>query len=193
MLIIGDIMKKFKSKKSLEEFWNIAKWDIVLYVILTILFSIIGLVGLILENSLIPLTFFLAIYVFIGIFWKVNTFYNIKKIISYIDENNLRDKIGDIDYYNENNLFLTEKYMIVNYRNKVYIFEYKDILKIFYEDKLHIGKNSGHSRFLHIVVNGHDEFVFLIQSTSITYQETKDISDYLLDKNSKIILEKAID
>ncbi len=159
----------------------------------SILFSIIESVGVILKNSLMPLFFLLAGYVFIGIFYKISTFYSIKEIISYIDEKNLRDKMGNIDYWNENNLFLTEKYMIVKYKRKIYNFEYKDILKIYYEDELRIGKNSSHSRFLHVVVNGFDEFMFLIQSTYITYQETEDISDYLLDKNNKIIVENPVE
>lgn len=186
-------MAKKKVKKTLDEYMHIAKWDVYLYVFLTVVFSGVGFIGLLLKDSLIPLIFFLAIYVFIGIFFKVKTYFNMKIIISYIDEHNLKDKLGEIEYWNENSFFLTENYMIIKQKKKVYCFKYKDIVKIFYEDRMRIGRESSHSRFLHVVVDGLEEFVFLIQSTSITYQETKDIGEYLLKKNNNIIVDNNVD
>lgn len=186
-------MAKKKVKKTLDEYMHIAKWDVYLYVFLTVVFSGVGFIGLLLKDSLIPLIFLLAIYVFVGIFWKVKTYFNIKAIISYIDEHNLKDKLGEIEYWNENSFFLTENYMIIKQKKKVYCFNYKDIVKIFYEDRMRIGRESSHSRFLHVVVDGLEEFVFLIQSTSITYQETKDIGEYLLKKNNNIIVDNNVD
>lgn len=82
--------------------------------------------------------------------------------------------------------------MIVKHKKKVYCFQYKDILKIFCEDKMYIGKESLYSIILHIVADGLEEFIFLIQSTSLTYQETKDIGEYLQKKNNNIVVDNRV-
>lgn len=191
-LLDGDWMLKSKKKRTLDEYINIAKWDIILYLILIAFFGVPGIVFILFDDFLGYFFIFLAFLIFIGIFGRIAAFSNLDSINKYITENNLIDKIGDIDYWNEYNYFLTENFMIIKYNGIVYHFKYKDILKIFYEEYVYIGKNSKSKTYLHIVVEGFEEFKILINSSSLVYEDTKDISDYLLDKDPNIIFDEKV-
>ena len=44
---------------------------------------------------------------------RINAYSNIKLIKAYLVNNNLIDKIGTIDFWNEKNYFLTTNYLII--------------------------------------------------------------------------------
>ena len=55
----------------------------------------------------------------------------LKQIKKYLTDNNLLDKIGNIDYWNERYYFLTDNYMIIKQGKEIYSFKYSEIEKIY--------------------------------------------------------------
>ena len=59
----------------------------------------------------------------------------------YLD-NNILDKIGSIDYWNERYYFLTDNYIIIKQNKVVYSFRYSEIERIYKESYTRLGKHS---------------------------------------------------
>ena len=117
---------------------------------------------------------------------KINVYFNLKKIKKYLIDSKLIDKIGTIDYWNAKNYFLTDNYMIILSNGAISVFSYSEISEIFIETYLELGRMSCLQKYLHIVLNTNDEYKILIFSTSLVGEDFKDISQYLLNKNSNI-------
>ncbi len=175
-------MKKY----NLKEYLNIAKYDIYLYIIITLIF--ITIVIICSEASKIIFGFF-SIIMFFRSIEKVQVFYRLKKILKYLEENNLLDKIGEINYYNESNYFLTENYMIIYQYKEVYHFPYTEIKSIRHMNVYRIGDNSKQTSYLYIYLKSDEEFKVLTSSTSLVNEKFKDISEDLINKNKNIIIE----
>ena len=109
---------------------------------------------------------------------RIETFLTLKKIKSYLIENKILDKIGNIDYWNERYYFLTDNYMIIKQNKVISAFEYSEIERIYKESSLELSKNSSYQEHLHIVV-GNNEFKVLTSSTILVGEEFSDISNYL--------------
>lgn len=122
---------------------------------------------------------------------RIDTLLTLKKIKSYLVENNLLDKIGNIDYWNDRYYFLTDNYMIIKQNKIIDAFKYSEIERIYKESYVELSKHSYSQEHLHIVVNNND-FKILISTTVLVGEDFRDISDYLIEKNPKIIVDETV-
>lgn len=183
--------KKEKKKLNIDEYIDIGKGDIFVYMIVTIILLVISLYIGIKYNFYYHIIF---IVLLMGgrTAERIDTLCTLKKIKSYLIDNNLLSKIGNIDYWNERYYFLTDNYMIIKYNKIVYSFKYSEIIRIYKENNTKIGRRHSHSQeYLHIVTNDND-FKVLIASTILVGEDFKDISDYLIEKNPNIRIDETI-
>ena len=155
--------KKEKKKLNIDEYIDIGKGDIFVYMIVTIILLVISLYIGIKYNFYYHIIF---IVLLMGgrTAERIDTLFTLKKIKSYLIDNNLLSKIGNIDYWNERYYFLTDNYMIIKYNKIVYSFKYSEIIRIYKENNTKIGRHSNSQEYLHIVTNDND-FKILIAST----------------------------
>lgn len=170
--------------KSIDEYISLSKSDIITYMVLTLLLSIILFV--ICYNAEFYYPLFLILFGIFRIYEKVQTYLNIVKIKKYLFKNNLLDKIGKIDFWNEQNYILAENYMAIAYNGKIYTFKYDEIDNIYEESINRLGKNSSFETYLHIILQDNKKFKVLIHTTTLVNEKFKDITDYLLNKNTNI-------
>lgn len=133
--------KKEKKKLTIDEYIDIAKWDIVIYVIVSVIVLLISLYIGVKYNFYYHLIF-IGIIIVIKIGERINTYITLKKIKSYLVNNNILDRIGNIDYWNERYYFLTDKYMIIKQNKVIYAFKYSEIERIYKESYTRLGKHS---------------------------------------------------
>lgn len=175
-------MFKNKKKRTLDEYINIAKWDIILYLIFNILI-------LILSFIVIPLIIY-YIFVFGLLTGRIYVYYNLKMIKKYIDKNNLLDDIGCIDYWNENNFFLTENYLIIKKFNNIKHILYNDIVSIKTDvdyEGIYFTYGNIHQRKKGLEIKGKN-FKYIVKDSDLYMDSLENISDYLLNKNKNIIV-----
>ena len=172
-------------KKNLDDYILEGKNDIIVYSCMFILLSLLLLIiGCYLNFVyIIFLSFFLLLP---RIIERIVVYNNLKIINSYLLNNNLVNKIGNIDYWNDYYYFLTENYMIIIYKKKVYLVDYNNIDYIYSRDKISLGKNSYVQTFLYIHTKQKKTFRIMIYSSILVGEELKDISSYLIEKNSDI-------
>lgn len=179
-----------KKKLTLDEYIDIGKSDIIVYICVTfILLTIFLYVGI--KYNVYYYLFFVGLIVIGRTSERIETFMTLKQIKKYLTINNLLDKIGNIDYWNERYYFLTDNYMIIKQNKKIYSFKYSEIKKIYKESNLVLNKYSKSQEYLHIVV-GNNNFIILIYSTVLVGEDFKDISDYLIKKNPNILIGETI-
>lgn len=179
-----DKMKKKEKKKTIDEYIDTGKWDILVYVIVTIILLAISLyIGS--KYNFYYHVIFVGILMIGRIAERIDTLFTLKKIKSYLVENNLLDKIGRINYWNEKSYFLTDNYMLIKQNNIIYSLKYSEIERIFKESYTKVSKHSYSKEYLHIVTNDND-FKVLIFTTILVGEDYKDISDYLIKKNPNI-------
>ena len=186
------MLKKDKTNhKTIDDYIAIAKSDIYVYIVVTILVFIGLLYIIITTNCYIYLLFNMVMLIFTAD--KIYVYFKLNKIKKYLIQNNLIDKIGTIEYWNEMNYFLTNNYMIISYKNKIYCLKYSDISTIYKETRFNNGEFDSIEKYLHLVLNDGEEIEILIWSSALRTEEFKDISDYLLSKNPniKVIKKKA--
>lgn len=186
------LKKDRTNNKTIDDYIATAKSDIYVYIVVTILVFIGLLYIFFTTNCYIYLLFNIVMIIFTAD--KIYVYFNLNKIKKYLIENNLIDMIGTIDYWNERNYFLTDNYIIISYKNKIYCLKYSDISAIYKETRFVNGKQfDSIEKYLHLLLNGGEEIEILIWSTTLRTEELRDISDYLLDKNPniKIIKKKA--
>ncbi len=181
---------KEKKKLTLDEYIDIGKSDIVVYLCVTLNLLIIFLyVGI--KYNVYYYLFFVGLIIIGRSYERIDTFVTLKQIKKYLTDNNLLDKIGNIDYWNERYYFLTDNYMIIKQGKEIYSFKYSEIEKIYKENNLVINKHSRSQEYLHIIV-GNNNFIILVYSTVLVGEDFKDISDYLIKKNPNIVIGKTI-
>lgn len=181
---------KEKKKLTLDEYIDIGKSDIIVYVSVTLILLIIFLyIGI--KYNVYYYLFFVGLIVIGRSYERIETFVTLKQIKKYLTDNNLLDKIGNIDYWNERYYFLTDNYMIIKQGKEIYSFKYSEIEKIYKENNLVINKHSRSQEYLHIIV-GNNNFIILIYSTVLVGEDFEDISDYLIKKNPNIVIGKTI-
>lgn len=179
-------MKKNKNiKKDLDWYIEMAKCNIYVYIMMTIIVFFILLYISYKVDSYYILLF--DIVLFLRKFERIETYFNLKKIKNYLIDNKLSKELGEIDFFNERNYFLAENYMIILKNGEVFCFKYSEIIEIYkktyYKYKKY--KFSLYEEYLHIITNS-DEFKVLISTNVLVGEEFKDISDYLLSKNQNI-------
>lgn len=131
----------------------------------------------------------------------VKKYHKLKKIDNYLMENRLVDKIGNIVFTDEKSYFFAENYLIVYLDRRILGFKYSKIEKIYkeYWNKFNINaaRSSNYLElYLHFILQDNIEFKILTDtSTSIFFhidENYKKIVQYLLRKNSKIIIENEV-
>ena len=182
--------KKEKKKLTIDEYIDIAKWDIVIYVVVSVIILLISLYIGVKYNFYYHLIF-IGIIIVIKIGERINTYITLKKIKSYLVDNNILDKIGNIDYWNERYYFLTDNYMIIKHGKVIYSFKYSEIERIYKESYTRLGKHSYSQEYLHIVTDDND-FKILVYTTVLVGEDYKDISSYLMEKNPNIKVAKML-
>lgn len=182
--------KKEKKKLTIDEYIEIGKGDISVYIIVTIILLSISLyIGI--KYNFYYHMIFVGIIMMGRIAERIETLLTLKKIKSYLVENNLLDKIGNIDYWNDRYYFLTDNYMIIKQNRIIDAFKYFEIERIYKESYVELSKHSYSQEHLHIIVNDND-FKILISTTVLVGEDFRDISDYLIEKNPKIIVDKTV-
>lgn len=190
----------FDEKVTFLEYTNIVKKKAYLFSIITLfmIFVILCLTYSKLELN-IYILWILEIILIIVSFYKVKNYYNVKKIKSYLIKHNLIDKIGNIDFTDRDNYYLMEYYMIVLYKKQVLCFEYSKIEKVSkeYYNIFNLGASNNHvDLYLHFVLKNGIEFKVLTDSSTdillCTTKNSQNIINYLLTKNSEIIIENEV-
>ena len=179
-----------KKKLTIDEYIDIVKWDIVIYVIVSVIVLLISLYIGVKYNFYYHLIF-IGIIIVIKIGERINTYITLKKIKSYLVNNNILDRIGNIDYWNERYYFLTDNYIIIKHGKVIYSFKYSEIERIYKESYTRLGKHSYSQEYLHIVTDDND-FKILIYTTVLVDEDYKDISSYLMEKNPNIKVDKTV-
>ena len=182
--------KKEKKKLTIDEYIDISKGDISVYVIVTIILLVISLyIGI--KYNFYYHMIFVGLLMVGRIAERIDTFLTLKKIKSYLIENDILDKIGSIDYWNERYYFLTDNYMIIRQNKVISSFKYSEIERIYKESYTELSKHSYSQEHLHIIANSND-FKILISTTALVEEDYRDISNYLIEKNPNIIIDETI-
>lgn len=175
--------------KTIDEYVNIAKTDIIVYFIMLILISLI-LLFISYKINWFYLMIFCIAFPF-PIINRVLTYRNLKNIKNYLIKNSLLDKIGKIVFWNEKNYFLTDNYIITSEYNVTRLYKYDDILKISKSNNTVLNsKNSYYEEYLIITFKDKEQIELLVYTTALVDEEFKDITEFLLNKNKNIILSK---
>lgn len=182
--------KKEKKKLTIDDYIDIGKGDITVYVAVTIILLAISLWFGIKHNFYFHLLF-IGLIMIGRVSERIDTLFTLKKIKRYLVDNNLLDKIGNIDYWNDRYYFLTDNYIIIKQKKEIFSFKYSEIERIFKESYFELSKHSYSQEHLHIIVNDND-FKILISTTVLVGEDFRDISDYLIKKNPNIIVDETI-
>lgn len=182
--------KKEKQQLTIDEYIDIGKGDITLYVTIAIILLAISLYFGIKYNFYFHLLF-IGLIMIGRICERIDTLLTLKEIKSYLVDNNLLYKIGNIDYWNNRYYFLTDNYMIIKQKKKIYSFEYSEIERIYKESYTELSNHSYSQENLHIVVNDND-FKVLIYTDILVGEDYRDISGYLIQKNPNIMVDETI-
>lgn len=176
-----------KKRKTINDYIEIAQSDIIVYLIITIIVFFILLYISFKTDCYIYLFFNLVMILFS--IDKIEAYFNLKKIKTYLVKNKLIDNIGKIEFWNEKNYFLTDKYMLIKYKRKVFCFNYSEIEKIKKEIRFSNGTAADSiDEYLHIILKTGEEIEVLTWSTALVTDEFKNLSSYLLNKNPEIKL-----
>ena len=180
-----------KKDKSIDDYINVAKTDIYLYLFIFIV-SFLILLYISYRINCYYILLFDIIFLF-SVFERIIIHNNLKKIREYLIENKLINKIGKIDFWNEKNYFLTEKYMIIIENNIVDSFKYSSIISIQKEVNYNFkSRNSEFPDYLYLFLNNNVEYKILIFTNFLVADNFCDLESYLLDKNKIIIVKETI-
>lgn len=176
-----------KKDKKINDYVVETKSDMFLYLIILVILIITAVILNVLYGEAVLYTFiaFVLFHLFFT-FDKITSYRNILRIKKCLVNNNLENKIGNIIFWNEKNYFLTDNYVLIVKGLKVDCISYQDIKSISKRMDINFGKHSGAQEYLTIEVSSGKQYDILTWSTYLVGEEYKDISDILLEKNSKI-------
>lgn len=170
-----------KKNKTIDELIIINKYDILIYLImLLIIFSILLYISY--KTNIYYYLILMIFHIFLTI-EKVESYFNLKNIKKYIENNKL--KIGTIFYWNELKYMLTDNYLILKDTKNIKHFKYSDISEIEYI-RLKKTKN------LLIELKNKEFYQILISTSYLTVEEFKDPIDFLLEKNPNIKIKEKL-
>lgn len=176
------------NKKTIDNYIEESKTDIYVSILAAaILFFLLLTISFKLEHYYILIILILPV---LGIFTKIEIYKRIIRVKEYLINNNLLEKIGKIDYWNNKNYFLTENYMIFITTKTVDIFSYKDIKEIKKEinyNKINAKNPSLPEDYLYITLKDNKKYRIVIHRGGyLINEDVKDITNYLLNKNKSI-------
>ncbi len=131
-------------------------------------------------SPVVTLCFFLRIFVCISSTIRV---FQIKKLKN---DDELHEELKHIIRYVEYEYILTENYIIKEYSKKETL-KYEDVVLMY--KKLSISRYDGIYQELYLITNKGRKYGFIIESDR--YDEPKDFSDILLEKNPNVLIEKT--
>lgn len=170
-----------KKNKTIDELIIINKYDILIYLImLLIIFSILLYISY--KTNMYYYLILMIFHIFLTI-EKVESYFNLKNIKKYIENNKL--KIGAIFYWNELKYMLTDNYLILKDTKNIKHFKYSDISEIEYI-RLKKTKN------LLIELKNKEFYQILISTSYLTVEEFKDPINFLLEKNPNIKIKEKL-
>lgn len=174
-----------KSNNSLNTYINASNIDILIYSFLLIIITVILLIVCYKTHCYYILL--IDIFILNSLISRIEVKFNLNKIEKYLIDKNLFNEIGKIEYWNEKNYFLTENYVIIIVDKKVKTFSYSDIASISKEKDVKLRRYSRLDEYLVITLLNNEQYRILSYTTVLTNEKYKDISDFLLNKNSNII------
>lgn len=173
--------------KTLNDYIKEAKDDMVLYFIILGILIVVQIILYILYGIPVAICFlFLVLAHLLFTTDKITSYNNVLRINKYLISNQLENKIGNIIFWNEKNYFLTDNYLILVKNFKVHCIDYKDIKTISKRIEIKFNKHSGTNEFLTIELKDNKKYDILIWTTFLVGEEYIDISEFLIEKNSKI-------
>lgn len=174
-----------KKNNNLDDYVKENNVDILIYSFLLIIVTVI----LLLVGYKTHCYFILLLDIFFLnlVISRIEVKYNLIKIKKYLFNHNLINEVGTIEYWNEKNYFLTESYMIILKNGKVNCFKYSDIVSIKRETNVLLKEYSEVNEYLIITLSNNEKYKILSYSTTLTNEKYKDISNFLLEKNNKIV------
>ena len=178
-------MKNIKpTTKTLNDYIKESKSDMILYLIILGILIIALIVLYILYGIPVAICFlFIVLAHLIFTTDKIASYNNVLKINKYLINNHLENKIGNIIFWNELNYFLTEKYILLVKNFKVHFIDYKGIKTINKKTEI---RRKGANEYLTIELKNAKKYDILIWTTFLVGEEYKDISEFLIEKNSNI-------
>lgn len=133
----------------------------------------------------ILITIWIVTFILIVIFEVYIDKKNLKLIKKYIDTNKL-DTVGEYNYWNRENLLLTDKYIFI-IDKKIIIYTYEDINKIESECSF-LRRDKGSFYYRKIFFNDGYTISFQDNNYFLNNKES-DFINYMKNKNQKIIIE----
>lgn len=176
---------KNKKDYTIDEYIEIAKKDIMVFsIILIIIFSILLYVCYKIKFYYYMYFSIFGLFLIMG---RIINYIRIRKIKSYLINNNLIKDMGKIFFWNEDTYMLTDKYIIIIEERNIIHFEYQEIEEIYDETNFVFKKVAGDIKtYLHIKLNDKRTYKILISSMSSVNIVNKNIIDFLLEKNENI-------
>ena len=179
--------------KTINDCFIKSKYDLILYIIISILLLIVNIIvyikfDLSTSNTWKVLNYMLLIlfsFTIIKAISKLFVYFNIKRIISYIKNEELN--VGSIFLWNNSNIFFTDNYIISIIHNVINCINYEEIEKTYREIRWEIGqKRISMNELLHIILVDDKEYIFPTDSLCFDNKKNNDINEFLINKNSKI-------
>ena len=179
--------------KTIDDCFIKSKYDLILYIVISILLLIVNIIicikfDLNTSNTLIVLHYMLLIlfsFTIIKALSKLFVYFNIKRIISYIKNEELN--VGNIIFWNESDYLLTDNYLVIINKNTINCVDYADIEKIYKEVEWKINrKRISMKELLHIISKDDEEYVIPTNNLNLSNKEIRDNGDFILSKNHKI-------
>lgn len=184
-------MKK-NNPRNIDCYIQDAKSDIIIYffVYFTLITCVIVLAYIEQEPFILCLTI-LFLFMF---FQRVFVYRKIKFIKKKLEDKNLLDKVQNILFWNHNHYFLTEEYFVILKKKDIDIFSYRDIKTIQKEIRYNFGSDICPPDYLYITLTNGKKYKIIIRFNQqhFSLQEASDISEFLLSKNSDIVVEELI-
>ena len=179
-----------KADNNIDTYIKANSIDILIYVFLLIVITMV--LPFVCYTTHWYYILLIDIFILNSLISRVKVKYNLNKIDKYLKDNDLVNKIGKIEYWNEKNYFLTENCVIIFVDKKVRIFSYSDIASISKKNDVKLKSYSRLDEYLAIMLLNDEQYRILLYITVLTNGKYKDISDFLLNKNNNIIKKQVL-
>ena len=184
-------MKK-NNPRNIDCYIQDAKSDIIIYFFVYFILITCVIVLTYIEQK--PFILCLTILFLFMFFQRVFVYRKIKFIKKKLEDKNSLDKVQNILFWNHNHYFLTEEYFVILKKKDIDIFSYRDIKTIQKEIRYNFGSDICPPDYLYITLTNGKKYKIIIRFNQqhFSLQEASDISEFLLSKNSDIVVEELI-
>lgn len=172
-----------ENREKINKMVETAKYDMIFSLLIFVVVTLV--ISIMVFNGLTPIYLFFILIPLFFLYGKIISYINIKAIKRYIEKNNLYSKMGKIEYWNEEYYLLTDNYIIIR-QGKINHFKYSEIMEIESKKTYRLHTPGSIEKNLYIKLVSNKKYKVLLNTTSLVNEEYKDITDFLLSKNSKI-------